>query len=107
MAVEKKEVAPEVAPKALDQLRKERNQELVRKMRAGESLSSFDSQASWFPERPKIEKNLEAIQKLYVKDTEQKSENDSTSNSSQNIEAASVVPLARGKQKSSLDKQKR
>ncbi len=102
MTVEKKEVTP----KALEQLRKERNQELVRKMRAGESLSSFDSQASWFPERPKIEKNLEALQKLYGKDTEQKSENSSSPNSSQNMEAA-VVPLARGKQKSSLDKQKR
>ena len=102
MTVEKKEVTP----KALEQLRKERNQELVRKMRAGESLSSFDSQASWFPERPKIEKNLEALQKLYGKDTEQKSENSSSPNSSQKMEAA-VVSLARGKQKSSLDKQKR
>ena len=103
MAVGKKEVAS----KELDQLRKERNQELVQKMRAGESLSSFDSQASWFPSRPKIEKNLEAIQKLYGKDPEQESDKSGNPNSSQNIQTASVVPLARGKQKSSLDKQKR
>lgn len=115
MAVEKKEVGnkeagnKEAGNKALDQLRKERNQELVRKMRAGESLSNFDSQSSWFPERPKIEKNLEAIQKLYGKTTESKLEGceKSSPNLLPDLKSALVVPLARGKKKIPADKQKR
>ena len=105
MTVEKKEIAN----KALDQLRKERNQEIVRKMRAGESLSSFDSQASWFPERPKIEKNLEAIQKLYGKASSGQtadSEKKGNLGTRPELETASVVPLARPKQKQPLDKPK-
>lgn len=46
-------------------LRLERNSELVRRMRNGEQLTSFNSQASWYPPRPIIEKNQEAIHKLY------------------------------------------
>ena len=51
--------------KSLDQIRKERNLEILRKMKAGESLSSFDSLSSWFPNRPKIEKDPNAIKVLY------------------------------------------
>jgi hypothetical protein len=51
--------------KSLDQIRKERNLEILRKMKAGESLSSFDSHSSWFPNRPKIEKDPNAIKVLY------------------------------------------
>jgi hypothetical protein len=95
--------------KALDLLRKERNQEILRKMRAGESLTSFDSQASWFPERPKIEKNLEAIQKLYGNSREKAgfpSSKESNLKSSIGQESAAVIPLVKGQQKSSIDKQK-
>lgn len=48
-------------------LRKERNLSLVKKMRNGESLNSFNSVDSWFPPRPIIEKDGEAIQRLYGK----------------------------------------
>lgn len=46
-------------------LRKERNNELVRRMRGGEQLSSFNSFSSWFPPRPTIEKDSGALEKLY------------------------------------------
>lgn len=95
--------------KPLDLLRKERNQEILRKMRAGESLTSFDSQASWFPERPKIEKNLEAIQRLYGNAKEKEAlvpEKDSNLQSSLDQKTAAIIPLTKGTQKSSLDKQK-
>ncbi len=46
-------------------LRKERNSEVVRRMRNGEQLSSFNSQSSWFPPRPVIEKDPSALEKLY------------------------------------------
>ena len=46
-------------------LRRERNLDLIRRMQNGESISSFNSLASWYPPRPIIEKNDEAIAKLY------------------------------------------
>jgi hypothetical protein len=46
-------------------LRQDRNVELVRRMRNGEQLTSFDSQSSWYPPRPTIEKDPSAISKLY------------------------------------------
>jgi hypothetical protein len=52
-----------------EDLRKSRNEELIRRMKAGESLWSYDSKASWFPPRPIIEKDKDAIKRLY-KDSE-------------------------------------
>ncbi len=46
-------------------LRQDRNSELVRRMRNGDSLTSFNSQSSWFPPRPTIEKDPNAIHQLY------------------------------------------
>lgn len=46
-------------------LRRQHNQELIRRMRNGESLTAFDSKASWYPPRPIIEKDKVAIEKLY------------------------------------------
>lgn len=46
-------------------LRKARNQEILRRLDNGESLSSFNSYASWFPPRPIMEKDTQAIQELY------------------------------------------
>ncbi|RZA13305.1 MAG: hypothetical protein EOP10_29965 [Proteobacteria bacterium] len=46
-------------------LRHDRNSELVRRMRNGEQLTSFNSQSSWYPPRPIIEKDQTAISKLY------------------------------------------
>lgn len=46
-------------------IRKARNEQLIRRMKAGEPLWSYDSKASWFPPRPIIEKDPEAIKRLY------------------------------------------
>jgi len=51
--------------KNLSGLRRQHNQELIRKMRNGEPLTSFDSKASWFPPRPIIAKDPEALAQLY------------------------------------------
>lgn len=45
--------------------RKQRNEHLLRRMKAGEPLWSYDSKASWFPPRPIIEKDQHAIKRLY------------------------------------------
>jgi hypothetical protein len=45
--------------------RKRHNEQLIRRMKSGEPLWSYDSKASWFPPRPMIEKDPEAIKRLY------------------------------------------
>ena len=47
--------------------REQRNLDLVRRMRRGESLSSFDRSLSWFPPRPIIKKNQKDLSKLSKK----------------------------------------
>ncbi len=54
--------------------RKSHNEELIRRMKSGEALWSYDSQASWFPPRPTIEKDPEAIKRLYKDALDQPSE---------------------------------
>ena len=51
--------------KTFDQKRRERNSELVRRMRDGDSLTSFSNASSWFPPRPIIQKDSAEIAKLY------------------------------------------
>jgi hypothetical protein len=46
-------------------IRKKHNEQLIRRMKSGEPLWSYDSKASWFPPRPIIEKDPEAIKRLY------------------------------------------
>lgn len=46
-------------------IRKKHNEQLIRRMKSGEPLWSYDSKASWFPPRPMIEKDPEAIKRLY------------------------------------------
>ncbi len=46
-------------------LRKARNADILRRMEDNQALSSFNSQASWFPPRPIVEKDPTAIKKLY------------------------------------------
>ena len=46
-------------------LRKAHNAELIRRMMKGETLTSFDSQSSWYPPRPIIKKDLSEISRLY------------------------------------------
>ena len=45
--------------------RRQHNTDLIRRMRNGESLYSFDSTSSWFPPRPIISKDKQAIKQLY------------------------------------------
>lgn len=46
-------------------LRKVRNKELLQKMKNGEKLMSFDSQASWFPPRPPVKKDDKELSRLF------------------------------------------
>ena len=47
------------------EIRKKHNEQLIRRMKSGEPLWTYDSKASWFPPRPMIEKDPEAIKRLY------------------------------------------
>ena len=42
------------------------NQDVIYRMRKGESLSSYNSFSSWFPPRPLVKKDKEAVTKLYT-----------------------------------------
>lgn len=55
----------DVSVKNAYQIRRQHNSELIRKMRNGESLTSFDSKASWYPPRPVIEKDKREMARLY------------------------------------------
>jgi hypothetical protein len=46
-------------------IRRQHNVELIRRMRNGESLTSFDSKSSWYPPRPIIEKDKTEMARLY------------------------------------------
>lgn len=46
--------------------RKKHNENLIERMRKGESLQSHDAISSWFPPRPIIEKDKEALKQLYA-----------------------------------------
>jgi len=45
--------------------RQKRNAELIRKMKKGESLTSFTTDGSWFPPRPVIKKDKKLVSKLH------------------------------------------
>ena len=45
--------------------RKNRNSELLQRMKDGDSLIAFDNHSSWFPPRPKIKKDNEEVKRLY------------------------------------------
>lgn len=51
--------------KKIVSIRHERNSDLIRRMKNGESLTSYDSSASWFPPRPTIQKDEKAQKRLY------------------------------------------
>lgn len=44
--------------------RRAENAEIIRKMRAGESLAMVDTRATWWPPRPKIEKDKALIARV-------------------------------------------
>ena len=54
--------------------RQKHNLDLLRRMRTGEALYSFDSQSSWYPPRPILEKDAKALTELYGKDGEKRPE---------------------------------
>lgn len=47
---------------------KRKNKELIDRMRAGESLSQFSKEESFFPKRGKIEKDKSLVDKLFGED---------------------------------------
>ncbi len=46
--------------------RKKHNEDLINRMKQGESLQSQSASDSWFPPRPVIKKNSAALKELYV-----------------------------------------
>ena len=56
------------------EIRQKHNLDLLRRMRTGEALYSFDSQSSWYPPRPILEKDSKALAELYGKDGEKRPE---------------------------------
>jgi hypothetical protein len=54
-----------VNTKKKEDMRKKHNSDILNKMKDGEALTSFNSMDSWFPPRPKIEKDKELLSQLY------------------------------------------
>ncbi len=52
--------------------RKKHNREIVQRMKSGETLHRYNAQSSWFPPRPIIKKDEEAIKSLYGHSEKQK-----------------------------------
>ena len=46
--------------------KKKHNEDLINRMKQGESLQSQSASDSWFPPRPVIKKNSAALRELYV-----------------------------------------
>lgn len=44
---------------------KESNDEVLRKMKSGESLARVPQSATWFPPRPKIVKDFKALKEIF------------------------------------------
>ena len=55
--------------------RKAKNDEVLRKLKEGESLSLNAVRDSWFPPRPKTKKDKEAMAKLYNKEKKEDATN--------------------------------
>jgi hypothetical protein len=80
--------------------RKAHNEQLVRRMKSGEALWAYDSKASWFPPRPIIEKDRDAIKRLYDGSTANGSQSVYQNPTVQHIEARlQVVKEDKSKQK--------
>lgn len=52
-------------PKSSQNLRSQRNADILRRMRNGDPLNAIDSRASWFPPRPVIKKDQSEMARLY------------------------------------------
>lgn len=49
----------------LERARKARNRDLLLRMQSGDALQSYSTEASFFPPRPMVEKDKEAMRRLY------------------------------------------
>ena len=54
-----------ISKKRAQELRRERNLNLLRRMVNGDPLTAFNSASSWFPPRPIIKKNAADVELLY------------------------------------------
>ncbi|MBI2601929.1 MAG: hypothetical protein HYW48_02640 [Deltaproteobacteria bacterium] len=50
--------------------RKKRNEELIKRMRRGDVLHTYDAQTSWYPPRPVIKKDKKELARLYGEEKE-------------------------------------
>ena len=49
----------------IKKLRSDHNKDILKRLEEGASLKSYDSESSWFPPRPLIEKDEQAMARLY------------------------------------------
>lgn len=56
--------------------RKKRNKDLLKRMQDGDPLQTHDAYSSWYPPRPVIKKDKDAISKLYHVESELLSDSD-------------------------------
>lgn len=54
--------------------RAEKNRDLIERMKAGENLALYDPADTFFPPRPLVEKNKDAIRRLYSNGGESETE---------------------------------
>lgn len=76
-------------------LRKERNEHIVERLKNGDSLSSFNSQASWFPPRPLVQKDLIALKRLYG-DVKSASISAHQSSTDIDVQTGDIIDLQKG-----------
>ena len=79
-----------VSQKKAHILRKTRNQDILRRMDRGESLTSFNSYASWYPPRPIIEKDAHSIRSLYGSNPDVRLERSSTQNNDEKKDSSEI-----------------
>ena len=73
--------------KTAEQKRKQHNYDLIRRMRNGDALYSFDSQQSWYPPRPIVKKDKSEMSRLY-EDAEQTA----SAQQKQGLKSLAVLP---------------
>jgi hypothetical protein len=56
------------ARKEATDLRRQHNQDILRRLRSGEALMSYDSKDSWYPPRPIIKKDEREMARVYSRD---------------------------------------
>lgn len=79
-------------------LRRQHNAELIRRMRNGESLTSFDSKASWYPPRPIIQKDKAEMARLYGSQGNSVQKVQGTSPEGENVvKLSDAFPQAKGR----------